>query len=212
MYLLACSIMMGASVTYQFNLIFTNRLWQKAEYMALLFLATCLMAAPVLMTVYQGVMAARGNELTMGSGKLVIWLALAGSILVAGMGAFKLRGLSQRSSFSAVGFAVMPILIGLVSAIAVVKQLAFMDENSGMVNYGAIKQMAEITDMPDCKSDIVLAHYEYGQPVVYRCPKAYVLNALTSNPFVPWPDYIEGTSVQLGQAMDQFNEQAKNKQ
>ena len=74
--------MMGASVTYQFNLIFTNRLWQKAEYMALLFLATCLMAAPVLMTVYQGVMVAPGNEITMGSGKLVFWLALAGSILV----------------------------------------------------------------------------------------------------------------------------------
>jgi len=204
--------MMGASVTYQFNLIFTGKLSQRAEYMALLLIATALMAAPVLMTIFTGFMAARGNPITMGSGKLVIWLALAGSILVTGIGAFKLRGLSQRGSFSAVGFAVMPILIGLVSGTAVVKQLAFMDENSGMVNYGAIKQMAEITDMPDCKSDIVLAHYEYGQPVVYRCPKAYVLNALTSNPFVPWPDYIEGTSVQLGQAMDQFNEQAKNEQ
>ncbi|WP_313596091.1 hypothetical protein, partial [Pseudomonas sp.] len=103
MYLLACSIMMGASVTYQFNLIFTNRLWQKAEYMALLFLATCLMAAPVLMTVYQGVMVARGNELTMGSGKLVIWLALAGSILISGIGAFELRGMCRRLSISAVG-------------------------------------------------------------------------------------------------------------
>lgn len=204
--------MMAASITYQFNLILTNTLRHKAEYMVLLFLATGLMAAPVLMTIFTGFMVARGNEITMGSGKLVIWLALAGSILVAGIGVFKLRGLSRRSSFSAVGFAVMPILIGLVSAIAVVKQLAFMDENSGMVNYGAIKQMTEITDMPDCKSDIVLAHYEYGQPVVYRCPKAYVLNALTSNPFVPWPDYIEGTSVQLGQAMDQFNEQSKNEQ
>ncbi|MBF8643121.1 hypothetical protein [Pseudomonas luteola] len=212
MYLLACSIMMAASITYQFNLIFTGKLAQRAEYMALLLIATALMAAPVLMTIFTGFMAARGNPITMGSGKLVIWLALAGSILVAGIGAFKLRGLNRRSSFSAVGFAVMPILIGLVSAIAVVKQLSFMDENSAMVNYGAIKQMAEITDMPDCKSDIVLAHYEYGKPVVYRCPKAYVLNALTSNPFVPWPDYIEGTSVQLGQAMDQFNEQAKNEQ
>lgn len=204
--------MMAASITYQFNLIFTGKLSQRAEYMALLLIATGLMAAPVLMTIFTGLMAARGNEITMGSGKLVIWLALAGSILVAGIGLFKLRGLSGRSSFSAVGFAVMPILIGLVSAIAVIKQLAFMDENSGMVNYGAIKQIAEITDMPDCKSDIVLAHYEKGQPVVYRCPKAYVLNPMTSNPFVPWPDYIEGTSVQLGQAMDQFNEQAKNEQ
>jgi hypothetical protein len=202
--------MMAASITYQFNLIFTNTLRHKAEYMALLLIATGLMAAPVLVTIFTGLMAARGNPISLSSGKLVIWLALIGSILIAGIGAFKLRGLSRRSSFSAVGFAVIPILIGLFSAIAVTKQLSFMDENSGMVNYGAIRQMTEITDMPDCKSDIVLAHYEQGQPVVYRCPKAYVLNGMTSSPFIPWPDYIEGSSVQLGQAMDQFNEQAKN--
>jgi hypothetical protein len=49
--------------------------------------------------------------------------------------------------------------------------------------------------MPDSKSDIVLAHYEHGQPVVYRCPKAYVLDGMTSSSFIPCPDCIESKLV-----------------
>ncbi|WP_434136807.1 hypothetical protein JQR88_23560 (plasmid) [Pseudomonas luteola] len=66
-------------------------------------------------------------------------------------------------------------------------------------------------DMPDCKSDIVLGHYRYGRA---WCIAIQGLrgqrNAATSSPFALWPDGIEGSSVQLGQAMDQFNEHGQN--
>lgn len=62
-------------------------------------------------------------------------LALTGSILVAGIGAFELRGMCRRLSISAVGLVATPILISLASGIAFTKQPSFTDKSSGMANY-----------------------------------------------------------------------------
>ena len=50
---------------------------------------------------------------------------------------------------------------------------------------------------------MILARWDEkaNSPVVYRCPKAYLLNRFASAPFVPWPDYTEGESEDLGRAL-----------
>ena len=49
-----------------------------------------------------------------------------------------------------------------------------------------------------CDSDLIEIRWDGSihEPVLYRCPK-YLLSAHTMVPFLPWPDYTEGSSVDL---------------
>ncbi|APC19663.1 hypothetical protein BLL42_27535 (plasmid) [Pseudomonas frederiksbergensis] len=70
-----------------------------------------------------------------------------------------------------------------------------------MVNFGFFRE--SVTDMK-CGSDLILAKYIEGQPTQYRCPNGFIMNQFRGAPFVPWPDYTEGTSAELGVAIGQF--------
>ncbi|WP_394817255.1 MULTISPECIES: hypothetical protein, partial [Citrobacter freundii complex] len=71
---------------------------------------------------------------------------------------------------------------------------------TGMVAFGFFRD--QVKDM-HCDADVILARWDEkaNSPVVYRCPKAYLLNRFASAPFVPWPDYTEGESEDLGRAL-----------
>ena len=47
-------------------------------------------------------------------------------------------------------------------------------------------------------------HASGEKPITYRCPTSYVLNPYTRSPFVPWPDFQDGESLELAKAVAAF--------
>lgn len=48
------------------------------------------------------------------------------------------------------------------------------------------------------------------QPIKWCCPEFFVLNGLSSQPFVTWPYYSEGESPKMADYLNQFVMDAKN--
>ncbi|NIH07116.1 hypothetical protein [Providencia rettgeri] len=46
-------------------------------------------------------------------------------------------------------------------------------------------------------------------PIKWRCPEFFVLNGLSSRPFVPWPNYTQGESQKMTDVLNQFVSKAK---
>jgi len=54
-----------------------------------------------------------------------------------------------------------------------------------------------------------MAIYRFDDEIsTYRCPTSIALSNLTTQPFIPWPDYQEGHSPTLKQAVTEFVRQA----
>lgn len=68
--------------------------------------------------------------------------------------------------------------------------------------------ISQISDMTNCNASIVLIRISDSGAMEYRRPTIMIFNSLSSQPFVPWPDYTEGTSQQLGDAIRDFKSHA----
>lgn len=53
-----------------------------------------------------------------------------------------------------------------------------------------------------CERDVLLIHYNKGGKSDWRCPKSIMLMGDTARPFIPWPDYHQGSSRHLTAAID----------
>lgn len=60
-----------------------------------------------------------------------------------------------------------------------------------------------------CERDVLLIHYNKGGKSDWRCPKSIMLMGDSAHPFVPWPDYRQGSSRYLTEALDALMEGAK---
>ncbi|WP_273772477.1 hypothetical protein [Brucella intermedia] len=111
-------------------------------------------------------------------------MALVGSLAFVLIAAARAVVNRKNASFWFVGWVMASVLAGGIGAIANAKQLAFLGEHSGMVAFGFFRD--QVKDM-HCDADVILARWDEKAnfPVVYRCPKAYLLNRYASAPFVP---------------------------
>ncbi|MBA4953740.1 hypothetical protein H2O03_32915 [Pseudomonas aeruginosa] len=173
---------------------------QWARTMLLVLLPVVLMCAPIGSSIYDAVQADAGKPIAFHNGRITVVMALFGSLAVVLIAAARAVVNRKHASFWFVGWAMASVLAGGVGAIASAKQLAFLDEHSGMVAFGFFRD--QVKDM-HCDADVILARWDEkaNSPVAYRCPKVYLLNRFASAPFVPWPDYTEGESEDLGRAL-----------
>ncbi|WP_241299560.1 hypothetical protein [Burkholderia stabilis] len=58
----------------------------------------------------------------------------------------------------------------------------------------------------DCSGDMLLVRID-GNIATYRCPQTIRLGRDYAAPFVPWPSYVEGTSVKLKARIDAVMDQ-----
>lgn len=100
--------------------------------------------------------------------------------------------------------------VGLYSTYAAIDHLTFADKNFGIMSTQLIK-MGNIEDVI-CYKPLVFVNFIEGErhPLKWRCPEFFVLNGLSSKPFVPWPNYSEGESQKMADYLNQVVMDAKN--
>ncbi|MGG2576011.1 hypothetical protein ACQYZY_28290 [Pseudomonas aeruginosa] len=98
-------------------------------------------------------------------------------------------------------------VVGLVSAF---QHLSFFsNDKAGWADVRVLKEIGDIQDMQACVSPIALVQFEDAAPFGYRCPESVLFNSFTSEPFVPWPDYVDGESEALGNAIIQIQSDSR---
>ncbi len=169
----------------------------------LVMLPALLMIAPVVSSFYDVIQFETGKGVSSTTGRTTVWLALVGSILIVGIAISQGFINRKRAGFWFVGRLLVTGTCGVLGIIAASSHLTWVDKKTGWVDFSFFRE--QVKDM-HCDSDIVLFRGDLGQsgePVQYRCPHAFLLNRFASNPFVPWPDYSEGVSADLGTALNE---------
>jgi len=143
------------------------------------------------------------------SGKISVALGLVGALAVLAVAVVRGMRRRQQPGFWFVGWLLASVLSAGVALAATASQLAFTSSaDSGMVSFVFFRD--QVKDMR-CDSDVILARWDRSadSAVVYRCPKAYLLNRYAAAPFVPWPDYTEGSSADLAAALHEVLKDAE---
>lgn len=203
MFVLACTALLLLAMTNHVKALCIGD-FQSSIRTFLWLAAPLLMAAPVITTFYDAYRFNSGAEVGPSQGVLVVSLSLIGALLIVASALYGLVQplmLKKQIRFWPMGALVLSTVLGGVGVMATIKQLSFVDENSGMLNFGFFRE--SVTDMK-CGSDLILAKFIEGQPAKYRCPKGFIMNQFSGAPFVPWPDYIEGESAELGAVISQY--------
>jgi hypothetical protein len=144
-------------------------------------------------------------------GRLSVQLLAMGGAAAAGWAVWKLYFAlkTQSAGFWNAGHIILLMTAGGVCMVSAVEHLSFYRSSSdGWANLELIKEISPISDMKSCNASIVLIRISDSGAMEYRCPTIMILNSRSSQPFVPWPDYTEGTSQQLGDAIRDFKSQA----
>jgi len=134
----------------------------------------------------------------------VVAVAVAG---VVGLEMWRDYRLSRRVSFTNVGVHFIVVLAGVLAGIAGFKHVQFASGNAGVADLAAIGELKPVSDV-HCAAGLVIVRWSTESattPVHYRCPTGVVLGGYTQVPFVPWPDYHEGDSVQLAEAFAELS-------
>lgn len=134
------------------------------------------------------------------------WLALLGSLVLLAVSLLKvIRKPEFVSGFCS--------FAGLTLAFMFANSLTFvMQENTGVLNYHFLSTTAD-TEGLDCESGVMLLQIEKrGDAASWRCPNDLVLLGNTSKPFIPWPSYTKGHSVQVNDAVLDMMESAGKSQ
>ncbi len=164
-------------------------------------LVALLFTAPLFATFYDNVAFHNGGIKPGDDGRMSVWLGLLGSVIVLAIAAWRAyQAWKTKPGLNATLTIVVALLAGGVGLVATTKQLVFASEQVGWLSFDDIRD--EVKDM-NCDSDVLIVQWQQQQqgPTRYRCPDAIVLNQWTSAPFVPWPNYTEGSSADLTAAL-----------
>ncbi|QRD62685.1 hypothetical protein H8Z72_22570 (plasmid) [Xanthomonas citri pv. citri] len=147
-------------------------------------------------------------------GDLPVVLAGAGGALAVLVSLAELHRMRHRSTFGATGFALAGLIAGAVVLTAGIKHLTFFGDDGGFVALDFFRDKVKDVDCADAILIIEpVVEQGTGVPsaVTYRCPRGYVINRLAVHPFMPWPDYDEGTSADLAAALAELHQFAEDK-
>lgn len=164
-------------------------------------------SAPIALTI----LSDQTMTLDASYGRLSVHLLAMGGAAAVGWGvwnlylAFKV----QSAGFWNAGHIILLMTAGGVCLMSAVEHLSFYRSSSdGWANLELIKEISPISDMANCDASIVLVRNSDSGAMEYRCPTIMIVNRHSSQPFVPWPDYTEGSSQQLGDAIRDIKSQA----
>ncbi|MGV6941935.1 hypothetical protein ACVALR_14105 [Stenotrophomonas maltophilia] len=114
---------------------------------------------------------------------------------------------SRKVSFLAVGGNIALAAAGLLVCVAGYKHVQFASGEAGWADIEALHELNYAADV-ECPAGVVIVSWPSKSPSVparYRCPIGFALGAHAQLPFVPWPDYQEGESLELAQALAELN-------
>ncbi|HGM8087200.1 TPA: hypothetical protein ACKP9S_003571 [Pseudomonas aeruginosa] len=154
-----------------------------------------------------------GSSWGIDMGRIVVYAVLAASLVLLVQGLLGLRKAlnSRNMAFWPMGRVVVLILAAAVGSMSAVKHLAFFSSpQDGLANIGILREIADLSDMKDCKSSIALVQFRETGPLTYRCPSLLIFGHDTQQPFIPWPDYVEGSSQGLADAIELVNDSAEH--
>lgn len=161
-------------------------------------------SAPVLVLFFGDLFVEPEQGQPINYGRTQIYFLLAGSLACLAMGFFAARmGWKEgKIGFWATGRLVVLLLAGIVGAIPAYQHLTFFSsDQGGVANVGILREIADLGDMERCISAVALVQFRDAGPINYRCPTALIFNRDSHQPFTPWPEYVEGTSQDLADAI-----------
>lgn len=146
--------------------------------------------------------AEKGSPINYGRGQIYFMLAGSLGLLVMGLFAARSAWVEGKIGFWATGRLTVMALAGVVGCISAYQHLSFFStDEDGIANVGLIREMADLGDMEQCVSAMALVQFRDAGPLTYRCPTTVLFNRDSQQPFAPWPDYVEGTSQKLADAI-----------
>lgn len=184
-------------------------------------LAATLMSGPIFQTLVAINRADRGNEvrfdladpavsgpygLYMMMAALPLLLLLAGSVI-------RRMALTRTGSFGTQGLAILLLACALETGMTLYSHYSFYrSSNDGIANLTFLKQEFGVTDI-DCSAGTILIKRSGDGGITYRCPLSLAYLSFSTRPIIPWPDFKDGHSPKLIEAIRQIEAQAEaNKQ
>lgn len=168
--------------------------------------------APLLALLASVLFAAPEEGVPLNHGRTQIYFLLIGSLAFLVMGLFAARAawIEKKFGFWTAGRLTVFILAGVVGSLSAYKHLTFFSsEKDGVANVGLLREIADLNDMDQCISGIALVQFSESGPLSFRCPTTILFNRDAQQPFAPWPDYIEGKSQKLADAVKTISEAAE---
>lgn len=181
------------------------------------FIVCFMVAAPINLSIVTATPSAMGLKLTRYANLSVV-LSSIGAVILAGVVCRRIY-LDYRSSstvgFWRVGGRVAVLVSAMVLVVAGIKHVTFATAEAGWTQAKSIPGL-------ECDKPIVLfqwAGLERGAdpslaaftPARYRCPGALLFNQWSQVPFAPWPDYVEGESIELARELNEIVSSAQKK-
>lgn len=184
---------------------------------AITFLSVAMMfcfTAPLLTTFLNVFRSDAGLVAPIESSKWTVYAVLLGSAIVAVYAYLLLRKTAKelRGHFWPVGRSVVLAGVVVVGTVSSIFHLTFFrNSNDGIANIEFLRELAPLKDMANCKSGVAFIQFrEDGGPLKYRCPTLLMFGGLTSQPFAPWPDFVDGESQELASVINDTIQAARN--
>jgi len=164
---------------------------------------SCLMFAPIFASILDEFQLQRGQPFAIHSGIISVALALFGALMI--WVAILMDGIRHRRTQRGFGFLGSWLLLATSVSLVLVSAISHLmfARDAGTATFEFFQ--AEVKDM-HCDSGLILFRWDRSldSPVRYRCPRGYLLNRHSSLPFMPWPDYDEGDSLDLTAALHEI--------
>jgi hypothetical protein len=132
---------------------------------------------------------------------LIFFLGLAGSLFFTAVLVLQRR--TGKSSHGRTGTAVFAAVAGIYLMFTAVDHWWFFRGDDEKTGWASPSSMG-VNDM-DC--DFALVRLR-ANDMEYRCAHFFVFGKFYAHPFVPWPSYTSGTSVDLKTKNDEFEREA----
>lgn len=168
---------------------------KKPAYGYLMIVPTIFTCAPFFTTIYDHIQVSTGNPVFFTNGGRSLRFAIVGITLLI-VGSLICLAKTFKDNANIVNNIYLGFVIaGVMSFFAIFYQAGDRSTRPMVVNFDAIRN--DVKDI-ECDSNFIIAYGNYeGSTIRYRCPTGIVLNPYALLPFIPWPDYHDGSSVDL---------------
>lgn len=169
---------------------------------AILLLPVSVLAAPIAIELFKMSLFMQGSTVALTGENLDMWLTIAGGALAVAV--FGVRLWCHRHAgptFTGAGEHVLGIVIGAYMLGAGIDELHFLGNgaDAGAADLAFFREHG-VSDIK-CSKALILVRRDASGPARYRCPTSVVVGQFSTAPLIPWPDYSEGTSIQLATAL-----------
>ncbi|MGP0171313.1 hypothetical protein ACSVIJ_05445 [Pseudomonas sp. NCHU5208] len=212
LYLILCLALMVLATFSQFSYMtraaqFANEPWTKWRLPLeplLLGVISLLFMAPVLSMILE---IDAPTSFDIPTGRTSVYLLGLGAVVCTGYASYcwQRAASAEGRLFWPTGKVVVLSCAAVVGMVSAFQHLSFFsNDKAGWADVRVLKEIGDIQDMQACVSPVALVQFEDAAPFGYRCPESVMFNSFASEPFVPWPDYVDGESEALGNAIIQI--------